>query len=115
MGSTTKVVSIFCLGLSLLAPYLASSHPHGPPIDDQQAIKSATEYVQMIVENPELVEGLALDASWNTAIQATVHKRDLSYFVVSLYNPSQKKTLYMLLGSYGRFYDANFQGKFAGI
>ena len=117
MRSTIIVLSICCLGLSLLAPHLALGHEnHGtPPLDDTQAIEKATEYTRIIIEKPELVKGLDLDASWQTVTETSIYKKDLRYFIVSLYNASQKKTLYILLDSYGGLHGANYDGTFEGL
>lgn len=116
MRSTIKVLSICCLGLSLLAPHLALGHEnHGAPLDDTQAIEKATEYTKMIIEKPELVQGLDLDASWQSVAETSIYRKDLRYFIVSLHNASQEKTLYILLDSYGEFYGANYDGTFEGL
>lgn len=115
MRLITKIVSICCLGLMLLAPNLALSHSsHGEPLSDEQAIIKVTEYTRMIVEKPELMKELALDASWKTA-DIKIHEKNLRYFIVSLYNASKEKTLYVFLDTYGEFYGANFNGTFEGL
>jgi len=118
VNPASQIVAICCLALSLLAPNTASSHAsHGEPLNDEQAIEKATEYTWMIVERPELAEKLeldTLDASWQEVSEKQIYKKDLRYFIVSLYNASQKKTLYVLLDSFGEFYDANFSGTFEG-
>ena len=116
MRLTIKILTICCLGLSLLAPHFALGHgPLGAPLDDAQAIEKATEYTRMIIEKPELDQGLVLDASWQSVTETKIYKKDLRYFIVSLYNASQKKTLYVLLDSYGEFRGANYDGTFEGL
>jgi len=116
MRSIVKILSVCLLGLSFLASQLALGHEnHGAPLDNEQAIAKASEYTQIIVERPEVVENLALDASWNEVTDVSIYKKDLRYFIVSLYNAGQKKTLYMLLDSYGEFLGANFDGTFEGL
>lgn len=116
MRSIIKVLSVFSLGLSLLVSSMAFSHSdHGAPLNDVQAISKATEYVGMIVEKPELMAALKLDSSWKKVTDKKVHKKSVRYFIVSLHNASQKKTLYVLLSTYGELYDANFSGVFKGL
>jgi len=115
MRLITKIVSICCLGLSLLTPNLAIAHAsHGEPLSDEQAIIKATEYTSMIVEKPEFMKELPLDVSWKTT-DIKIHKKNLRYFIVSLYNASKEKTLYVLLDAYGDFHGANFNGTFEGL
>tara|TARA_R110001592_G_scaffold309760_1_gene584165 strand:- start:2977 stop:3327 length:351 start_codon:yes stop_codon:yes gene_type:complete len=111
-----KIASIFLLGLSLLTPNLALSHlSHGAPLNDQQAIEKAIEYTGMIIEKPEAIKGVTLDDSWQSGTETKIHKKDLRYFIVSLYNASQNKTLYLLINTNGELYDANFDGIFEGL
>jgi len=111
-----KIISICCLGLSLVIPNLALSHSnHSAPLNDKQAIEKAIEYTGMIIEKPEAIKGVTLDDSWKTVTETKIHKKDLRYFIVSLYNTSQGKTLYVLLSTYGEFYGANFTGAFKGL
>ena len=111
--SIIKILSVTLLGLSLLASQLALGHPtNSAPLDNEQAIAKASEITQIIVERPEVVENLTLDTSWKEVTDIRVHNKDLRYFIVSLYNASQKKTLYMLLDSYGKYLGANFDGSF---
>ncbi|PCJ37351.1 MAG: hypothetical protein COA75_03605 [Cellvibrionales bacterium] len=111
-----KIVSIFCLGLSLLAPNLALSHSsHGAPLNNQQAIEKAIEHKRMIMEQPEVIKGVTLDDSWQTVTDTKIHKKDVRYFIVSFYNAGQGKTLYVLISANGEFYDANFTGTFKGL
>ena len=119
MHSATKILSFCCLALSLFMPQLASSHAdHRQPLNDDQAIAKATEYTNMIIAKPELAKELALDtldASWQEATKKRIHKKDLRYFIVSMHNASQEKTLYLLLDSFGGLYGANFSGTFEGL
>lgn len=116
MRLMTKIVSIFILVSSMLAPNLALSHSgHGSPLNDAQAIEKATEYTGIIVERPVAIEGQTLDASWIKATDRNIYKKDLRYFVVSLYNAEKEKTLYMLMNTYGEYLGGNFNGTFEGL
>lgn len=111
-----RIVSVVVLGLSLLTANLAFSHSsHGAPLNDQQASEKAIEYTGMIVEKSTAIKGVTLDDSWQAVTETKIYKKNLRYFVVSLYNASQEKTLYLLINSSGEFYDANFDGVFEGI
>ncbi len=117
MRVTSKFVSILVLSLSLLIPPLALSHEGhdeqaGAPVNDEQAMEAAAEYARSAVETSELVAGVTLDASWQAGTEAKMHKKHIRYLIVSLYNVSQDKTLYVLMGPDGRVHDANFDGAF---
>ncbi|MAF83048.1 MAG: hypothetical protein CL797_03005 [Chromatiales bacterium] len=75
-------------------------------------MEAAAEYARSAVEKSELVAGVALDASWQAETEAKIHKKNIRYLIVSLYNASQEKTLYVLLGPDGQVHDANFDGAF---
>ena len=117
MRVTSKFISILVLSLSLLMPHLALSHSGhdeepGAPINDEQAMEAATEYARSSVEKSEPVAGVSLDASWQAGTEAKIHKKHIRYLIVSLYNASQDKTLYILMGPDGQVHDANFDGAF---
>lgn len=119
MHPVTKILTFCCLALSLLMSQLAWGHAdHGAPLNDEQAIEKAIEYTKLIVEKPELVKELkleTLDSSWQDITETRIYKKGLRFFVVSLHNASQNKTLYVLLDSFGGFNGANFSGTFEGL
>ena len=114
-SAQVKRLTVTWLGVYLLLTSTARSHPHGPPIADPEAVQAALQYTRVLVDRPDAVAGLTLDSSWSDVTAASVHRRDLNYFVVAVFNPKRAATLYILLGPDGAFYDANFEGSFKGI
>ena len=110
-----QLLQVACLGVCLLLTTTARGHPHGPPVADQEAIEAALQYTRVLVDRPDAVAGLSLDSSWRDVTAASIHRRDLNYFIVAVFNPIQRQTLYVLLDPYGGFFDANFEGSFKGI
>ncbi len=113
----TKNILITCfLSLLLLWTHHAYSHAdHGGPLSDEAAILTATKDVDIIVEKAEKVDGQLLDASWKQGTEKKIFKKSLQYFVVSFHHPEQKKTLYILLDLYGKYWGANLTGEFKGL
>ena len=114
-SAQAKLLLVTWLSVYLLLTSTALGHPHGPPIADPEAVQAALQYTRVLVDRPDAVPGLTLDSSWGDVTAARVHRRDLNYFVVAVFNPKLGTTLYILLGPYGAFYDANFEGSFKGI
>ena len=114
-SAQVQLLPVACLIVCLLLTTTALAHPHGPPIADREAIQAALQYTRVLVDRPDAVPGLTLDSSWRHVTAASIHRRDLNYFVVAVFNAAERSTLYILLGPYGAFYDANFEGSFKGI
>ena len=110
-----KLLPVAWVGVYVFLTSTALGHPHGPPIADPEAVQAALQYTRVLVDRPDAVPGLTLDASWGDVTAARVHRRDLNYFVVAVFNAKRGATLYILLGPDGAFYDANFEGSFKGI
>ncbi len=58
-----------------------------------------------------------LPASWATLNQdkAAISEKGEGYYIVSVKNEEEKKTLFLLIGTNGNVYDANFTGLFKGL
>ena len=110
-----KIISITCISILLLTPNFALAHAsHGEPLNNEQALLKAAEYMKMVIEKPERMASISLDESWTNA-EAKMYKKNVRYYVVSLHNADQDKTLYVLIDINGEFYNANFDGSFEGI
>ena len=59
----------------------------------------------------QLAESWAAVAKENIEI----YKKGQGYYIVSLRNSDEQKTLYVLMSDGGEVYDANFDGTFNGI
>ena len=58
-----------------------------------------------------------LSESWSSVAKENLalFKKGTGYYIVSVLNPTEKKTLYVLMSESGKVYDANFAGEFDGI
>ncbi len=96
----------------------AVSHPgdHGP-VDEKHAIEIAEDIARQFIEfDPGLGFG-TLHPSWSSlrVSEKRLYKKGNGYYIISLSNTSQGKTLYILMSIEGEVYDANFTGVFPGL
>ncbi len=109
----------FFLVLSLLCVWqTANAHSGGHgPVTEKQAIEIASQTASQFVSfDPGLGFG-KLDASWNRvpSDNKQVYKTGDGYYIISIVNPVEGKTLYVLVSIGGEVYDANFTGVFPGL
>lgn len=93
-----------------------SDHAHGP-ISEASALQLAKEATTHLTEKDAGLGFGKLPESWKTTQAAAVkiHKKGSGYFIVSVANATEAKTLYVLISSDGEVYDANFTGEFDGL
>jgi hypothetical protein len=86
-------------------------------ISNKVAIIEAGNNVAAVVKQQSEIEGSKLDSSWENipTSDKAIHKKGDGYYIVSLNNKAQNKTLYVLISDQGEFYDANFSGTFEGL
>jgi len=113
-----RLLALPIFALSVLLAQVSYSHgDHAPPppaINEDAALKAASSEVANFIKQGQTIKGEPLDQSWANLTPKLSKKSD-GYYVVSLENPAEKKTLYVLLADYGKLYDANFSGKFEGV
>jgi hypothetical protein len=108
-----KLSLILIFALSMYMPNMAFSHgDHDYAMDEAQALKRAIKYTGMIIDLPNAIEGVQLNESWRALKQASVHEQTEQYFIVSVHNAGEEKTLFLLLSSSGELEAANFDGEF---
>lgn len=95
------------------------SHGHAAPrvITDQQALAvSIGASKRLTTHDAGLPFGL-LPESWGKLSQdnASISSKGNGYYIVSVKNDAEKKTLFLLIGTNGNVYDANFTGEFKGL
>lgn len=58
-----------------------------------------------------------LSESWSNVPREdlTMYKQGIGYYVASVLNKNEEKTLFVLMSDSGEVYDANFTGEFSGI
>jgi hypothetical protein len=114
----TKLLASTVLAVSLLISQTSFGHgDHAAPppaITEDAALKTASKEVKALITEGKAIEGQQLNKSWEK-LTPKLSKKGEGYYVVALENPAEKKTLYVLLADYGKFWDANFSGKFEGI
>lgn len=95
---------------------LAHGGGHGP-VNEQQAITIASKVAaQFVNQDPGLGFG-TLKSSWKqiSPSEKRIHVKGKGYYIVSLTNKTEAKTLFVLMSVSGEIYDANFTGKFQGL
>jgi hypothetical protein len=101
-----------------------SAHAHGD--HDYQPPRVVSESVALIIAQRATTSmtrkdaGLGfgqLEESWAEVPKddLEVYKKGSGFYVVSVNNRSEKKTLYVLMSAAGEVYDANLDGEFEGI
>ncbi len=93
-----------------------SDHAHGP-ISGASALQLAKDTTSQLTEKDAGLGFGKLSESWKRTQDAAVkiHKKGSGYFIVSVANATEAKTLYVLISSDGKVYDANLTGEFDGL
>lgn len=112
-----KLLSVVLLGFACCSSLIAAAHEghnHAPV-----SIKSALEISVQSAKNYSIkaspfVVG-QLSASWASLSEqdAQIHENKLGYYVVSLHNPHEQRTLYFKILLDGTVAGANYTGNFA--
>ncbi|MET0355768.1 MAG: DUF6488 family protein [Cellvibrio sp.] len=96
--------------------YAHEGHTHLPlPVTMKKAVEIALETARTGTEETQPALGLQrLDASWRAlpVEAAQIHENGRGYYVVSVKNAGQGKTLYVRILLDGQVDAANFSGKF---
>jgi len=113
-----KATFVSLLFLALWSAQITAAHPDGhQSISDERAIEIAGTTATELAERDAGLGFGQLDSSWKSlpAEAVKVHVKRSGYYIVSLSNEAQKKTLYVLMSNLGDVYDANFTGDFPGL
>lgn len=109
------------LGLAVAIIFVVSGSAHAHeghahlPVSMKKAIDIALETARTASVEAQSELGLQrLDNSWRTlpANAARIHENGRGYYVVSVENAAQRKTLYLRILLDGQINAANFSGKF---
>jgi hypothetical protein len=107
-----------CLLVSLFISSNLLAHGGGhAQVTEQKALAIATQIVQGFANiDPQLGFG-KVPASWASISNeaATIFQSGDGYYIVKLVNPSDERTLYILMSAEGEVFDANISGKFEGV
>lgn len=93
------------------------AHGSHSPVSPAEALNIAKDAAVMLAEEDRGMGFGKLDDSWKTvpADNISIGKTGPGFYIVTLGNISEKRTLYVLMSNTGDLYDANFSGKFEGI
>lgn len=89
---------------------------HGP-VSEKEAIYIASQISRQFIDmDPGLGFG-KLNKSWKNIAEdkQSVYKSGDGYYIISIENTIEEKTLYILMSIQGEVYDANFSGAFPGL
>ena len=95
---------------------LAHSGGH-KAISDEQALEVATDVVTQLTSRDVGLGFGQIDASWNNLPKdrSRLHTKERRYYIVSVENAQEGRTLYILMSPGGDVYDANFTGEFSQL
>ena len=112
------LLSIFLLALlSLNQQAFAHSDHQSTPISEIAAMQLATDVSTQLSSRDAGLGFGQLAVSWAAIPKQNVSilKKGNDYYIVTVLNVQEKKTLYILMSIGGEVYDANFTGKFKGV
>jgi len=93
-----------------------SDHTH-EPISEASALQLAKDTTFQLADKDVGLGFGKLPENWKTtsATAMKIHKKGSGYFITSVANATEAKTLYVLISSDGKVYDVNFTGEFDGL
>ena len=112
-----KLISLFALLVMLQAPsVLAHGGGHGP-ISQFKAVTITLDAADQFTANDPGLGFGKLDSSWKGLSRDTskVVTKGQGYYIVSVENKAEGKTMYVLMSASGDIYDANFTGEFPKV
>lgn len=91
-------------------------HQHGP-IPEFAAQALALNVAEDLSSRDAGLSLGRLAKTWASvpAENATISKKGKGYYIVAVFNESEKRTLYILMSDQGEVYDVNFTEEFKGI
>jgi len=121
-----KILSTALMVLTLLTSqslFAHSDHAHGPISESAAqslALDVATNLSSRDAGLSSRDAGLGfgqLPKTWTSVPtkNVAITKKGPGYYIVSVLNESEKKTLYILMSDGGEVFDANFAGEFEGV
>ena len=110
----TRIIAALVVALTLAQATPALSHADHGPIEPYEAQVLATNYATRLVQVDVGLGFGKLPESWqNLPTKATtLVKETAEYYVISVRNEAEDKTLYFLMSRSGDVYGINFTGEF---
>lgn len=89
-------------------------HSHSHAITDSQALTRGAKVAEKLSQEDIGLPIGQLPESWASvpASNVSIHKKGQGYYIVAVENEAEGKTLFVLMSSHGKPYDANFSGVF---
>lgn len=109
------LISTLLMVITITLSSLTQVQAAGAGPTPEQVINKAHRDLMHIVDSKRMVEGQALDPRWKEQTQKQIHKKTLSYYIVSFTHSTLQDTLYILLNDKGLFFGANFTGQFSQL
>ncbi len=114
-----KIISTVLMVLALLTSqslFAHSDHSHGP-ISESAAQSLALDVATDLSSRDAGLDFGQLPKTWASvpAKNVAITNKGPGYYIVSVLNESEKKTLYILMSDSGEVFDANFTGKFKEV
>ena len=107
---------LLVLPVCLLLHQISLAHPgHEGSLTTLQAVAIAKAAVRRLVKSGDPIQGVALSEDWNEIDGQPKCSATPIYYLISLDNYSEGKTLYVLLNHGGRFLRARFDRNFAEL
>jgi hypothetical protein len=112
-----KTQILILLSLLLLVSQHVFSHSDHAAITKSQAVSIASNIATQFSEKDAGLSFGKLPISWASipSDNIAIYNKGKGYYIVSVENKSEQKTLYVLMSSSGEVYDANFSGTFNGV
>lgn len=115
-GNLRQMPWILALPACLLIVATSLAHPgHDDALTKEQAVAIAMAAVRRLVEEGRPVEGEVLGETWTEVDGRPKCSATPVYYLISLDNYSEAKTLHVLLNHSGRFMRARFDKNFAEL
>ncbi len=112
-----KLVSVVALLMMLQAQNaMAHAEGHGP-ITPEMAMAIALDATGQFADFDAGLGFGQLGSGWKALGKetATIETKGRGYYIVSVANKAEGKTLYLLMSASGDIYDANFTGEFPKV
>ena len=117
-----KNLLLFLFSAAIFISHYAAAHgdhEYQPPrlVSDAVALIIAQRATTSMTQKDTGLGFGQLEESWSTIPRddLAVHKKGSGYYVISVLNESEQRTLYVLMSDGGEVYDANLTGEFDGI
>lgn len=112
-----KTKILILLSLILLVNQHVFAHSDHAAITKAQAVSIASNIATQFSEKDAGLSFGKLPISWASIPNENIaiYRNGKGYYIVSVENNSEQKTLFVLMSSSGEVYDANFSGIFKGV